>query len=207
MRTLTDEKRNSIIAAASSVFQEFGYERASMNEVARRAGGSKATLYNYFPSKEALFETVVRTYSTHFLTEAAQELADHEADALSLEQKLTRFGERMLGVLARDMQALALYRVVVGEAGHSDIGALFYEAGIRESMEGLAALMRQHIATGELVNADAMLRAKQFSALLKAEADDLLLQRETSPYSQRAIAAMVTSAVDLFLGGARRAGK
>ncbi len=205
MRTLTDEKRNSIIAAASAVFQEFGYERASMNEVARRAGGSKATLYNYFPSKEALFQTVVRTYSTHFLTDAAQELVAGDQAALTLEQKLTRFGERMLGVLARDTQALALYRVVVGEAGHSDIGALFQEAGTEESMQVLATLMRQHIDRGELREGDAMLRAKQFSALLRAEVDSLLLQREIPHYSLQSIRTMVASAVDLFLGGARRA--
>ncbi|WP_437613297.1 TetR/AcrR family transcriptional regulator [Erwinia sp. V71] len=206
MRTLTDEKRNAIIAAASAVFQEFGYERASMNEVARRAGGSKATLYNYFDSKEALFQTVVRTYSTHFLTGAAEELVTPESESLTLEQKLTRFGERLLGVLARDSQALALYRVVVGEAGHSDIGKLFQEAGTQESMEALAGLMRQHIDSGELRDGDAMLRAKQFSALLRAEVDSLLVQRETPRYSEQNIRTMVASAVDLFQGGARRAG-
>ncbi len=68
MRTLSEERRQAIITAAAAVFQEQGYERTSMSEVARRAGGSKATLYNYFTSKEALFESVVRTYSTQFLT-------------------------------------------------------------------------------------------------------------------------------------------
>jgi AcrR family transcriptional regulator len=204
MRTLTDEKRQAIMTAASAVFQEHGYERASMNEVARRAGGSKATLYNYFPSKEALFEAVVRAYSTHYLTEASAELLQSESAALSLESKLQRFGKGMLSVLMTDSQALQLYRVVVGEAGHSDIGALFHESGVRESMEILASLMKKHMEQGELAENCPMLRARQFSSLLRAEVDELMLKKEMDTYSEARIAEMVTAAVDLFLAGACR---
>ncbi|WP_414058446.1 TetR/AcrR family transcriptional regulator [Rouxiella chamberiensis] len=93
MRTLTEARRQAIIDTATELFQEMGYERTSMNEVARRMGGSKATLYNYFASKEALFEKVVRTYSTHLLTAAADELSSYGNGDVTFEQKLTRFGE------------------------------------------------------------------------------------------------------------------
>nr|WP_310617483.1 TetR/AcrR family transcriptional regulator [Pantoea cypripedii] len=204
MRTLTDEKRQAIMTAASAVFQEHGYERASMNEVARRAGGSKATLYNYFPSKEALFEAVVRTYSTHYLTEAAGDILNDDGSELSLENKLHRFGKGMLSVLMTDSQALQLYRVVVGEAGHSDIGALFYESGVRESMEMLASLMKNHMEQGDLAENCPMLRARQFSALLKAEVDELLLKKEMGTFSESRVTEMVAAAVNLFLAGACR---
>ncbi|MBK0031273.1 TetR/AcrR family transcriptional regulator [Erwinia sp. S43] len=202
MRTLTDEKRNAILAAASAVFQEFGYERASMNEVAKRAGGSKATLYNYFPSKEALFESVVRTYSTHYLTQAASGLAGKEAAGLSLEEKLTVFGRRMLSVLTTDSQAMQLYRVVVGEAGHSDIGELFRESGVRESMTALTVLMQASMAQGALAVSSPELRAKQFTSLVKAEVDELLLKRQVETLSEARIQEMVSAAVTLFIKGA-----
>jgi len=55
MRVRTDERRNAIIQAATEIFAKVGYERASMATIAERTGGSKTTLYGYFPSKEELF--------------------------------------------------------------------------------------------------------------------------------------------------------
>ena len=55
MRVRTEAKRAAIVSAAQAAFQEAGFERASMAEIAARAETSKVTLYNYFPSKEALF--------------------------------------------------------------------------------------------------------------------------------------------------------
>lgn len=202
MRTLTEERRQAIITAAAQLFQEIGYERASMNEVAKRVGGSKATLYNYFTSKEELFETVVRTYSASFLADAAAELTKPGSDKLSIEQKLTRFGERMLQVLTGDNQALQIYRVVVGESGHSDIGILFRESGIRQSMEKLAQVMADAEQKGELIAGDPMLRAMQFTALVKAETDALLYQRELPRFTRAKIKQMVGRGVQLFLNGA-----
>jgi AcrR family transcriptional regulator len=49
MKTKTEGKRLAILKAAADVFREVGFERASMSEIRARIGGSKATLYNYFP--------------------------------------------------------------------------------------------------------------------------------------------------------------
>ncbi|UXY11901.1 TetR/AcrR family transcriptional regulator [Kosakonia sp. ML.JS2a] len=203
MRTLSEERRQAIITAAAAVFQEQGYERTSMSEVARRAGGSKATLYNYFTSKEALFESVVRTYSTQFLTQAAAELTSPQSQTLTLEERLTRFGVSMLQVLTGDNQALQLYRIVVGEAGHSDIGTLFRESGIRESMETLAQVMGEAVQKGELAEASPALLASQFTALIKAETDALLLKQAIPVFTPAQIGEMVKRGVRLFLYGAR----
>lgn len=204
MRTLTEQKKNEILNAASDVFLEQGYERASMEGVAKRAGCSKATLYNYFPSKESLFEAVVRSFSTNYLTRAADELQEPDGGCLTLTEALQRFGEGMLGAMMSDWKALQLYRMVVGEAGHSEIGELFYESGVRESMSALAGVMEHHIRKGELTGSSPDLRAKQFSALVKAEADELFLRRQLPAYTPASVSTMVESAVDLFLKGACR---
>lgn len=52
MKVRTEARREAIIDAAASVFLEMGYERASMNEVTKRMGGSKATIYSYFPPRK-----------------------------------------------------------------------------------------------------------------------------------------------------------
>lgn len=53
------KKRNEIISAAEDVFTGKGYELASMDAIAQRAGVSKRTVYNHFVSKEKLFETII----------------------------------------------------------------------------------------------------------------------------------------------------
>ncbi|MDO6406559.1 TetR/AcrR family transcriptional regulator [Pantoea phytobeneficialis] len=201
MRKLTEQKRKEILDAASSVFLEQGYERASMDGVAKTAGCSKATLYNYFNSKESLFEAVVRTFSTNYLTRAADELYSADNQSLSLADKLQQFGESMLGVMTSDWKAMQLYRMVVGEAGHSDIGELFYESGVRESMNALTLVMEKYMESGELSRSNPGLRAKQFSALVKAEADELFLRRQMPVYTDKEVATMVENAVQVFLQG------
>lgn len=202
MRKLTEQKRKEILDAASSVFLEQGYERASMDGVAKTAGCSKATLYNYFNSKESLFEAVVRTFSTNYLTRAADELYSADNQSLTLADKLQQFGESMLGVMTSDWKAMQLYRMVVGEAGHSDIGELFYESGVRESMNALTLVMEKYMESGELSRSNPGLRAKQFSALVKAEADELFLRRQMPVYTDKEVATMVENAVQVFLQGA-----
>lgn len=202
MKTLTNERRQAIIDTAADLFQEMGYERTSMNEVARRVGGSKATLYNYFASKEALFEIVVRTYSTHFLNTAASELSSYGDGVMTFEQKLTRFGERTMEVLLTDNKALRIYRCVLAEAGKSDIGELFRAAGLQESIAKLAELMSLAMRRGELVSGDPMIRALQFTALLKAEVDSRLLERTPEPWSITQVENIVARGVQLFLYGA-----
>src|SRR5476649_2115105 len=171
MKTRTQARREAILDAAAGLFQEMGYERASMNELAKRLGGSKATLYSYFTSKEEIFSAVIRAYATQHLTEAAEALAAPADAGRTLEEVLLRFGKRMLSVLTGDNRALSVYRMVVGEAGHSDIGMLFYESGPRESVEKLSALMAGAQARGELRAGEPRLRALQFLALLTAEVE------------------------------------
>src|SRR6201995_783879 len=49
-----------ILDAALSVFAEKGYAGTRMDEIARRAGVTKGTIYLYFESKEAVFKSLVR---------------------------------------------------------------------------------------------------------------------------------------------------
>src|SRR5690242_20245067 len=88
MRTKTESRRQDIVRAAGAVFAEMGFERASMAAIAERVGGSKATLYSYYASKETLFAAV--------LQEAARNEAEHAdrylGDGANLAEGLRRFG-------------------------------------------------------------------------------------------------------------------
>jgi AcrR family transcriptional regulator len=201
MKVRTEMRRNAIIEAAANLFREFGYERASMNELAKRLGGSKATLYGYFSSKEELFVAVVKNVATAHLAATPTELLEVNGDT-TLASLLTRFGERMLYVLTNDTDALAVYRMVIAEAGQSDVGQLFYESGPAEFIQSLASLIASAMEYGELRRSDPVVTALQFSALVTAETQIRLYQANPAPLSVEQIREMVQRAVEMFLAGA-----
>ena len=201
MKVRTEARRQAIIEAAAELFQEAGYEGASMNELAKRLGGSKATLYGYFPSKEELFGAVVRTVATAQLFDATRELAANVVGRTALEMALIHFGERMLHVLTNDKKAMAVYRMVVAEAGRSDVGQLFYDAGPSESVTALAAVLESAMERGEIRRADARVAALQYTALVTAEVTARIFQQDPPQLTLKEIQQMVTRAADLFFAG------
>lgn len=201
MKVRTEARRNVILEAAVALFKELGYERSSMNELAKRLGGSKATLYGYFASKEELFRAVVQTVAVSHLAEAAAELQE-VSETATLEAQLMRFGERMLFVLTNDADALAVYRMVLAEAGRSDVGQQFQESGPTEYIRTLAGFMESAMARGELRRMDPHVTALQFTALVTAETQRRLFQANPEPVSVEEIRALVERAVEMFLAGA-----
>jgi len=202
MKVRTEARRQAIVEAAAELFQEMGYEGASMNELTKRLGGSKATLYGYFASKEALFVAVIQAYTTAHLSEATRDLSVEIAGRAALEAALTRFGERMMQVLTNDAAAIAVYRMVVAEAGRSEIGQLFHQAGPNQSIEALAGLFAAAMRRGEIRRADAKVTAMQFLGLVTAEINARLFLREPPPMTPAQIRQMVRRAVGMFFAGA-----
>lgn len=201
MKVRTEARRQAIIAAAAQLFQEAGYEGASMNELAKRLGGSKATLYGYFPSKEELFGAVVRAVATNHLFDATRELNGDIVGRTALEMALIHFGERMLYVLTNEKSATDVYRMVVAEAGRSDVGRLFYEAGPSESITILASVLEGAMARGEIRHVDTRVAAMQYTALVTAEVTARIFQQDPPPLVLKEIQQMVTRAADLFFAG------
>ncbi|MDL5364941.1 TetR/AcrR family transcriptional regulator [Xanthomonas sp. NCPPB 2654] len=202
MKVRTEARREAIVEAARHLFQELGYERASMNELAKRLGGSKATLYGYFASKEELFSAVVRAAATAHLSDAIQRLQSPRAGQSDLRSMLLHFGECMLRVVSNDAIAIAVYRMVVAEAGRSDVGQLFYQAGPSESVAAVAAVLEAAMARGELRQSDPTIAALHFLALLTAEVDVRIYQRDPPPLPPSTVRKMVERAVEMFLFGA-----
>ncbi|HZC15833.1 MAG TPA: TetR/AcrR family transcriptional regulator, partial [Caulobacteraceae bacterium] len=98
-----DARREAILEVARQVFYEEGYAAASMSSIAARLGGSKGTLYNYFKSKDALFEAYIDAACGQWrawifdLPEGDEAVA-----AADLHAVLCDLGERLLGYLVTD---------------------------------------------------------------------------------------------------------
>lgn len=202
MKVRTETRRTAIVETAAGVFLDLGYEGASMKEVSIRLGGSKATLYGYFSSKEALFIAVVQMYATSSLYNAVADLAADPGISVSLEQSLLQFGRSMLKIVMNDSTAIKVYRMVLAESGRSDIGTLFYESGPSQSIEALSTLMSASVENGVLRKSNPRVLAKQFLSLLTSEVDERLFQQDPKPMTLAQIDELVATAVELFLRGA-----
>ena len=89
----TEARRSAVLAAATNMFANRGYEATSINQVARQAGVSIGALYSYFASKEDLFLAVVDS-AYQVMEQALLEVAAASTDVYD-------YTERMLAVCGR----------------------------------------------------------------------------------------------------------
>ncbi len=189
-------KRRQVVEAAARLFMAQGYGATSMDAIAREAGVSKATLYAYFPGKDALFAAIVG--------EACEREAEGRpccpgAEGGDLAATLLSLGEGYLSFLFRE-EALAIQRVVMAEGPRfPELGRAFYESGPRRTIAWLAgwfsALQRQ----GGLRAGDAELAAEQFLSLLRSTAFLRHMLRLPPAPDAAEVARSAAAAVDTFL--------
>lgn len=195
MRAKTETRRQAILDAAAQVFQETGFERTTMSAICERLGYSKATLYNYFASKEELFSAVVFE-----ATEAEFEatLAALDPTLQDMTEALEKFGRGLLTLLYAP-QVLAVRRLIVAEAGRSDLGRKCYALGPERSEAVAAAYLQQAMDAGKLRQADPRIAALHLRALLEAEWLDRFLFQTLEPVSESEINATVQRAIAAFM--------
>ncbi|MFN6980663.1 MAG: TetR/AcrR family transcriptional regulator [Brevundimonas sp.] len=163
VRVRTETKRLSIIQIAGEMFMANGFAAVSMAQIAAAVGGSKATLYGYFSTKEDLFAAfVVELGKEHF----AELLEGLKTEGGPLD-RLTSLGERYLKLaLAPDIQRIN--RMVIAEAERlPHIGRLFFDNGPGR----VISVIKSHIAELKLPNgvfADDDEAANVLKALLDA---------------------------------------
>jgi AcrR family transcriptional regulator len=200
MKTKTEAKRVAILTAAADVFREVGFERASMSEIRARLGGSKATLYNYFPSKEKLFFEVM--YHAKELELASITLALN-ADADDLKDELLRFGQRLLAALYSS-EAIAIRRLAIAESRHSNVGKVVFEGATVPIEKQVAEFLRKGMKRGALRTADPKVAAMQFLGLLEAELLQRVLLGIVSTVKPETLNSATRRAVETFLAGYAR---
>ena len=63
MAVKTEDKRRRILSAALDCFEKQGFDAARMDDIARRAGVAKGTIYNYFKNKEELLRALAEGFA------------------------------------------------------------------------------------------------------------------------------------------------
>lgn len=133
-RSDRDERRETILKIAHAAFLEDGYAATSMSSIAAKVGGSKATLYNYFSSKEELFSAVIEERCRDF----QEMLYDADLESQDFRKALTFLGTEAVRWMLRD-DSIATYRLITAESGRfPELGRAFYLAGPQKGKEMLA---------------------------------------------------------------------
>lgn len=195
-------KRQDIVAAATRLFLDRGFELTSVDAVARLADVSKLTIYSHFENKADLFQEVIRVRCEE------QAAPDHFGDyaQLPVEQSLLALG-RSLAALLFDTDALQLLRIIQAESvHHPEIVQIFYREGPQRVKAAFGELLQAWARQGRLELADARLATEQFFSLLKGEAHfKATLHPDLKPDITE-LDAHVRATVRLFLAGYRPAG-
>jgi len=139
------DKHSAILAAASAIFLAEGFERASLDQIAHRAGVSKQTIYSHFADKEQLFRAICAEL-TERLTIPLRAPVIPQSDLRSV---LTRLGEDMLALMLAPA-SLDLHRLVLTAAARfPDLGLAAYEAGARRIIGDLSVLLVERSRLGD----------------------------------------------------------
>lgn len=148
-RVRTEEKRDEIVRIAAELFEKHGYDRCSMAALSERLGGSKATLYGYFPSKEDLLRAVIQCEVS---TEFDRILHEFKEDT-DLRSWLIKLG---IAYQNKRLSSLpvANIRSIVNQPPGSTMGKEFYETIIRPAFMGVANQFERLMDEGRIKRAD-----------------------------------------------------
>jgi AcrR family transcriptional regulator len=158
------DRRRCILEVAEQSFLKSGYGETSMSTIAAALGGSKTTLWSYFPSKEALFEAVLDGMIGDF----ERKLDEALTPGGGTEAVLLRFGRLILEKMMSP-KSIALHRLLVSEAERvPTMAQAFAERGPDRLRRRLCGWMQGEMDGGRLRPGDPLLAARQFVALCQA---------------------------------------
>lgn len=188
-------KYDQVLEGARSVFMSDGFEGASVDEIARVAAVSKATLYSYFPDKRLLFMEVANSECVRQSAEAL----DSIDMAMPPRVVLTMAGQQFLGFLTSTF-GQQIFRICVAESERfPELGQRFYNSGPAVMRAEMAEYFEAAQARGELKIDDFFMAADQFGELCKADVWMRLIFGVSKSVSQEEITRVVDNAVETFL--------
>lgn len=188
-------KFDQVLEGARIVFMRDGFEGASVDDIAREANVSKATLYSYFPDKRLLFMEVAKSECRRQADEGV-ELIDLSAPPAVV---LTAAARRIVEFTTSEF-GMQVFRICVAECDRfPELGQAFYQSGPLLVRQRLVAYFRNAVAQGTLDIEDFDLAADQFAELLKADIHNRLVFGMASCCAVRDRERIITGAVQMFM--------
>lgn len=154
-------KRSEIVKGAADLFLRHGFSGTSMASIAAAVGGSKATLYNHFPTKELLFEAVIDMVLT-------QRRSVDDIDYRSMPCRKGLFAiATTIFTAAQESRSINVHRLVFFEARHNKaVGRALIGRGPEHGRQIIQSAFEHYVATGQLVCRDGHKASLYFVSLL-----------------------------------------
>jgi AcrR family transcriptional regulator len=145
-RRRSEARPEEIVEAALAVFAERGFAAARLEDIARRAGVTKGTLYLYFDDKQALFKAVVQTHILEYVGEAEERLSHSKTPApLVLRAVIGGIGGHLLS-----QPAGVIPKLLVAEAGNfPDLVQFYMDAVIKRGFCLIGQTVERGVAEGD----------------------------------------------------------
>lgn len=160
---LREQKKSAAMTAASELFLTQGYKNTSLQQIARQADVSTATLFKNFPTKAALLEAIVENFWQSDVKCDAPPDASVEPSKVFFKIGVD-YARRM-----RSPEMQAFYRLVISEAvDFPDLGAALYDKGKGAVIERLEAYLAKEKAAGRF-SGEASTAANQFLAVIAGQ--------------------------------------
>ena len=139
-------KFEQVLEGARKVFLRDGFSAANVDDIAREAGVSKATLYSYFPEKRLMFSEMMRL---ECLRQAETAIAEINLDQ-PIERVLFDAACHAIELMTSDF-SIRIFRICVAEAERfPELGTAFYESGPMMARAQLMFHLGQVVAEGKL---------------------------------------------------------
>ena len=198
-RTKSEEKRLSILDAASNLFLSQGFDEVSMAVVAEHAGVSKQTVYSHFGSKDELFSAAIDAKCQNF------ELIDMLQDLDTPIKETLMVLAHQFAALINSYEGLRIFGVCAANNLQAErdnhIAELFWEAGPKKLRLAVSAYFIAQVEAGNLKLDNADFAGQQFLFMLQAEENMRLvigLELESNAEQQDSY---LHSCVELFCRG------
>ena len=141
-----EQRRGAIVAAAFDEFVARGFAATRLDDVARRAGVAKGTIYLYFEDKEALFQELVRTA----LVPLIEQLAQPPEPGGSARAMLERFAETFVREVAGTRRGDILRLIIAEGPRFPALSEFYYREVVARGLAGMTRLIEYGIARGEI---------------------------------------------------------
>jgi len=186
---------DQVLEGAREVFMRDGFEGASVDDIARVAGVSKATLYSYFPDKRLLFSEVARLECNRQAEEALQEVGQNDP----IEDVLHEAADRIVRFFLSDF-GQQVFRICVAESHRfPELGCRFYASGPAMVRDRLSQVLKPYVDKGVLKIDDMDLAANQFGELCKSDLFVRCLCGVSTDVTEADIKRVTDGAVEMFL--------
>ncbi len=200
-RASPEVRQAAILDAALAEFAAHGFADARIEDIARGAGVSKGTVYLYYPTKQALFEALVRRDIGPRITIASQFIGAHTGP---IELVLSQLMTLLAGMIEAD--AVPIYpRLLIAEVTRfPELVAFYRREVVGVMLEALAGLFARAMDRGDIAREDPAVLAHLFVAPgIKAVLWSLVFTPvEAEPVPLRAI---LETHVRVFLKGLKHA--